>query len=298
MVQRKIVYEGLCCCGVTEYLSVNARCMDSMPFLAMAMVRNEGCRKALEKYKKVDKEQLLSAYRRTVYAYSCFLENFILEEREDARIALGMIQLVREEAPEEKRYNEWIKILSEGFRTEKSMIQKQIKVNGQFLEKVMEQKLPVNALIPEMMVQLVLAEELGVAIERDPAFYRVMRRMEEHLKSWIQEETWEATEQGKSFYNKLCKEHQNPENWFAGSWSMEYANELNDVIMIMNQFYLKEQILNKLSLEKKEAEILCSLDRNMDWNTYRRKLLIASLCKYIHEIQVAYEENMQKRESG
>ena len=295
MLQKKIVYEGLCCCGIAEGVLARARCIDSMPFLAMAIVRNERCRRALGRQER-NSGNCMFAYRRTVYAYSNFLENFVLEERPDVMKALGMIQLVREEQEEGERYQTLIEILNEGFRAIRGMIQKQAKVNGAFLEKDMDRNIPVNAVIPEMMVQLVLAEELGVPIERDVPFYRVIKRMEEHLNGWIQEEEWEASEEGKQLYCQFREEHQSVENWFAGSWSLNHARELNDVIMIMNQFHLKEQILNKICLQKEEAEILCSLDGKMDWDEYRKKLLIATLCKYIHEIHMLYMNVFQENE--
>ncbi len=296
MLQKKIVYEGLCCCGITEGVLARARCIDSMPFLAMAIVRNEGCRRALARCER-NLGNCVFAYKRTVYAYSNFLENFVLEERQDVRKALGMIQLIREEETEGKRYHILIEILNEGFRTTKRMIQKQEKISGAFLERDMDRKIPVNAVIPEMMVQLVFAEEYGVPIERDVPFYRVMKRMEEHLNGWIQEEgEWEASEEGKELYCRFCKEHENVGNWFAGSWSLDNANELNEVIMILNQFHLKEQILNKICLKEKEAEILCSLDEKMNWDEYRKKLLIATLCKYIHEIHILYTSMFRENE--
>ena len=61
---------------------------------------------------------------------------------------------------------------------------------------------------------------------------------------------------------------------------------------LLNIFGMETRALYGICLEKWEAEMLCTIFEEKDWERYKYVLLLATLCKYIQQIEAMYESEI------
>lgn len=266
--------------------------IDSTCFLVYALIRNERCREALIDYMKSGGERCYHAYKQSDYRDTPFLKWFGQEHRVLAKLSLGLIACIRnKEAESEVYYRDFMDIVYSGYKTLKNTIKKLHYMNGHNFHDFYsaEQDMPLN--VARMVVQLAVAEDLGVPVVEDYDFYIVLQILQNYENNWVEVlEPVKSTPDGRRTCRKFQEEHEQIKSYFWCHFSEndhEYGDEIE---LLFENFGMKVQMLAGIHLEQKEVEVICSLFEDIDWAEYKQILLVASMCKYIDQMERQYEE--------
>lgn len=274
--------------------------IDSIPFIVYGIVRNERSRTMLMEVTRDHAVQYCDAYRESAYYGTRFLEWFLLEERKAARIAIGFMMLLRKEEEDSSRYQLLMDIIYAGYRPMKNTIKKMHTFQGESLKDYMSYDNSMELDLSQMMLQLVIAEDLEIPIIQDYEFCQVVCMFMRYENGWLHDGGREEQDlsEGRRVYRRFLKEHNHPESYFASEY-LEMSGDEEDRVQeceekermreLFRLFGLELRMLSGICLERKEAENLCAVFEEKEWEAYRQLLLIATLCKYIRQIEVLYE---------
>lgn len=279
--------------------------VESILFLAYAVVRNEACRKAMMEYAKKEGEKCYEAYRESKFRESAFPSWFLVDDRLPASMAVGLIERIRQEYKtqqccvlrENRLYKSLMEILEEGYRNLKNQLKKADYIDGSMFQKIVKNSNDMVLAAAEMMVLLTMAEESEVPVHEDYDFYlglQMLLTYEEDLERLPELEN--TDNRGRRLHRQLQKEHLQMESYYTcyyldGAAAKE--NEL-DLELVFAYFHLNLRMLTGIELEQKDVEFLCSLTEDMKWEDYIQILLTATLCKYIHRLHKLCEEQDPK----
>ncbi len=279
--------------------------VDVIPFLAYGIARNSRCRSMLLQSAKECTGECLEAFRGSEYHTERFLRKFLLEERKAVKLAAGLMILLREEESDEK-YRMVMDIIYAGYRSVKNKTKKLDCLSGEAYQDIMEKDQVAELLLSQMVIQMVIAEDLGIPLAEDYKFCQVVCMLKDYENDRLhpQEKEIDMTE-GKRIYRKFLRDHWEPGAYYVSAFlekedgeTFEMWEKMED---LLNVFGMEIRALYGLNLEKWEAEMLCTIFEEKDWERYRYFLLIATLCKYIQQIESMYEneipEEVQYRKS-
>lgn len=279
--------------------------VESILFLAYAIVRNEACREAIREYAEKEGEYCYDAYKTSSYKDSDFLSWFLVDDRLPASMAVGLIERIRleEEAAkdsdtnEHRRYKDLIEILEKGYRNLKNQLKKTEYIDGSMFQKIVQDSNDMVHAASEMMVLLVIAEELEIPVHEDYDFYlglQILESYEEDLETLPEPEITENG--GRRLHRNLQKGHPRMESYYTCYYldGTETERSVPDPGAVFEYFHLNLRMLAGIELEQKDIDYICSLSEGMKWQEYKQTLLIASLCKYIHSLQQLCEKNDPK----
>lgn len=274
--------------------------IDSIPFIVYGIVRNGRSRAMLLEMTKDYAVQYWDAYRESAYYETRFLEWFLLEERKAARLAMGFMMLLREEEEDSDRYQQLMDIIYAGYRPMKNAIKKMHAFQGEHLRDYMSYDNSMELDLSQMMLQLVIAEDLDIPIVQDYEFCQAVCMFMRYENGWLHNGEGEETDlaEGRRIYRRFLKEHRHPESFFASEYlemskdeekQVQECKEKERMRELFRLFGLELRMLSGICLERKEAENLCAVFEEKEWEAYRLLLLIATLCKYIRQIEALYE---------
>lgn len=292
--------------------------IDVIPFVAYGIVRNSRCRNRLEESTVGCAAKCLEAFRQSEYNTAGYLQRFLLDERRAARLAIGLLLLLREEETEEK-YRMVLDIIYAGYKTLRNRMKKRDCLNGEYCCEIMTKDVGMEHVLAQMVIQMVIAEDMGIPFVYDYVFCQVvciLQSYEDDRKNGEVQDV-DMTE-GKRIYRKLLRKHWNPGSYYISAFLEEeedqaYAEEErgravkvrhggqsrdgacvqgDKIENLLYQFGLEIRALSGLCLEKWEAEALCAIFEEEDWDRYRYLLLVATLCKYIQQIEGMYEQDI------
>lgn len=276
--------------------------VESILFLAYAIVRNETCREAIMEYAEKEGETCYDAYKNSSYKDSDFLSWFLVADRLPASMAVGLIERIRLEeeaaedsdADEHRRYKDLTEILEKGYRNLKNQLKKAEYIDGSMFQKIVQDSNDMVHAASEMMVLLVIAEELEIPVHEDYDFYlglQILESYEEDLETLPEPEITENG--GRRLHRNLQKGHPRMESYYTCYYldGTETERTVPDPGTVFEYFHLNLRMLAGIELEQKDIDFICSLSEGMKWQEYKQTLLIASLCKYIHSLQQLCEKN-------
>ncbi len=282
-----------------EMMHLKEMRVDVIPFLMYAIVRNERCRSMLERIAEDCADSCIDAFRRSEYNAAAYLRKFLLTERRAAKLAAGLILLLRAggDGGNEERYRGIMDIIYAGYRPLKNVIKKLDCLEGEQYRDSLGKGLAMELELSRMVVQMVIAEDLSVPIAEDYEFCQVvcmLKRYEDDRLRSPGQETDMA--EGKRIYRELLRKHWNPGAYYVSAF-LENINEENNALWrrlesLLGQFGLETAALYGLCLEKWEAEVMCAVFEEKDWERYKYLLLVTTLCKYIQQIEAMYENDV------
>nr|WP_288976039.1 hypothetical protein [uncultured Blautia sp.] len=276
--------------------------VESILFLAYAVVRNEACRKTLMEYAKREGEKCYEAYKESKFRASAFPSWFLVDDRLPASMAVGLIERIRQEYKtqqccalrENRLYKSLMKILEEGHRNLKNQLKKAEYIDGGMFQKIVKNSNDMVLAAAEMMVLLIMAEESEVPVLEDYDFYLGLQMLLTYEGDLEKSPELEDTDnRGRRLHRHLQKEHLQMESYYICYYldgAVEKENEL-DLELVFAYFHLNLRMLTGIELEQKDVDFLCSLAEDMKWEDYKQILLTATLCKYIHRLQQLCEEH-------
>lgn len=279
--------------------------IDAVPFIAYALVRNSRCRSMLFESASGREKEWLEAFQGSEYQSERFLRKFLLDERKAAKLAVGLLLLLRKEESEEK-YRTVMNVIYAGYRSLKNVVKKLEHLNGKQYEELMEKDTMVELILSQMVIEMVIAEDLGIPRIEDYQFCQVvcMLKVYEERRLSPKEKEVDMSE-GKRIYRKFLKDHWEPGAYYVSDFleikNQEMCEKWERLEDLLNIFGMEARALYGICLEKWETEMLCTIYEEKDWEQYKQLLLIATLCKYIQQIEAMYEseipEEIQYRKS-
>ncbi len=270
--------------------------IDVVPFIAYAVVRNSRCRSMLLESVTGCEKECLEAFHGSEYQAERFLRKFLLDERKAAKLAVGLLLLLREEESEEK-YRMVMSIIYAGYKSLKNVVKKLDHLEGKQFEELMEKDTMVELILSQMVIEMVIAEDLGIPRLEDYQFCQVvcMLKVYEERRLCPKEKDVDMTE-GKRIFRKFLREHWEPGAYYVSDFLEKKNQEMCDrwerLEDLLNIFGMETRALYGISLEKWEAEMLCTIFEEKDWERYKQILLLATLCKYIQQIEMMYENEI------
>lgn len=279
--------------------------IDVIPFIAYAVVRNSRCRAMLLESVEGCEKQCLEAFHSSEYRAERFLRKFLLDERKAAKLAVGLLLLLRAEESEEK-YRMVMSIIYAGYKPLKNVVKKLDHLGGEQFEELMEKDIMVELILSQMVIEMVIAEDLGIPRLEGYQFCQAvcMLKVYEDRRLYPQEKEVDMAE-GKRIFRKFLREHWEPGAYYVSDFlekkNQEMCGRWEKLEDLLNIFGMETRALYGISLEKWETETLCAIYEEKDWERYKQILLIATLCKYIQQIEAMYEneipEEIQYRKS-
>lgn len=269
--------------------------IESLLFLVYAIVKNEKCREALMGISQEEKKACYQAYKVSSLVDSVFWTWFLQDEKYMAKLAAGMVELLRREACEKGEYYKlFIDILCSGYRMFRNQVRRSGCLEGEYFMELGKDEDNMVFAASLKMVVLVLAEDLGVPIEEDYDFYTVLQVLKHYEEEFT--ERWQsvgAGEEGRKIYEKLQKGHPDMTSCHACHFMDETAVHERGMELLLRYFHLNLRMLSGIALTRQDAQVICSLgeEEDMGWREYKQLLTIASLCKYISMLQNFCEEN-------
>jgi len=267
--------------------------IDVVPFIAYAVVRNSRCRSMLLESVTGCEKECLEAFHGSEYQAERFLRKFLLDERKAAKLAVGLLLLLREEESEEK-YRMVMGIIYAGYKPLKNVVKKLDYLEGKQFEELMEKDTMVELILSQMVIEMVIAEDLGIPRLEDYQFCQVvcMLKVYEDRRLCPKEKDVDMAE-GKRIFRKFLREHWEPGAYYVSDFlekkNQEMCGRWERLEDLLNIFGMETRALYGISLEKWEAEMLCTIFEEKDWERYKQILLLATLCKYIQQIEAMYE---------
>ena len=102
--------------------------------------------------------------------------------------------------------------------------------------------------------------------------------------------------EGKRIYRKFLREHQDPGTYYVSAFLENESHKTAALKSKMEQLFrlfdIELEALAGVHIEKWEAEMICSIFEEKDWERYKELLLTANLCKYIQQIELLYEDDI------
>ena len=200
--------------------------VDSLPFLIYAMVRNQRCRTALKEATDREADRCYEAYRESDLREAAFFCWFLQEDRELARNAAGLLLLARRQA-EGERCRALMEILNLGYKPLRNQIKKLNAFSGDNFSAALDDNSDMAENLSRMMVQMAIAEDLGIPVLHDYLFYIVLQMLLIYEEEMMSPPAGPAcTREGERCYRKLQKENPYLESYhasfyLAGSETME-----------------------------------------------------------------------------
>lgn len=279
--------------------------IDAVPFITYALVRNSRCRSMLFESASGCEMEWLNAFQGSEYQSERFLRKFLLDERKAAKLAVGLLILLRKEESQEK-YRTVMDAIYAGYRSLKKVVKKLEHLEGKQYEELMEKDTTAELILSQMVIEMVIAEDLGIPRTEDYQFCQIvcmLKVYEERRLSPKEKET--DMSEGKRIYRKFLKDHREPGAYYVSDFleikNQEMCERWERLEDMLNIFGMEARALYGICLEKWETEMLCTIYGEKDWEQYKQILLIATLCKYIQQIEEMYEsdipEEIQYRKS-
>lgn len=269
--------------------------MDILPFLVYGIVRNERCRGMLNKAAD-DTIECLDAFRLSEYNKDSFLRKFLLEERKVAKITAGLLLLLRKDE-NDRKYKEIMDIIYAGYQSVKKVIKKLDCLEGKRYKDSMYGNREMRMELSQMVIQMVIAEDLGIPLAYDYEFCQVACMLMLHKRDFMND--WQNDNQdmseGKRIYKKFIREHKNPGTYYVSAFledSVEPCTFQAKLGQLFSQFDIELDALAGIHMEKWEAEMLCTIFEEKDWEKYKYLLLLATMCKYIQQIEKMYDNDI------
>lgn len=300
--------------------------VDSLPFLIYAMVRNQRCRTALKEATDREADRCYEAYRESDLREAAFFCWFLQEDRELARNAAGLLLLARRQA-EGERCRALMEILNLGYKPLRNQIKKLNAFSGDNFSAALDDNSDMAENLSRMMVQMAIAEDLGIPVLHDYLFYIVLQMLLIYEEEMMSPPAGPAcTREGERCYRKLQKENPYLESYhasfyLAGSEIMErgkagnamgtgeagktasapasplpgrkwgIASPPEPMELLFLHYRLHPRMLAGIRLERRECEQIFSLFGALSEEEYESILLADTLCKYIEQLHRRCEEN-------
>ena len=189
--------------------------VDSLPFLIYAMVRNQRCRTALKEATDREADRCYEAYRESDLREAAFFCWFLQEDRELARNAAGLLLLARRQA-EGERCRALMEILNLGYKPLRNQIKKLNAFSGDNFSAALDDNSDMAENLSRMMVQMAIAEDLGIPVLHDYLFYIVLQMLLIYEEEMMSPPAGPAcTREGERCYRKLQKENPYLESYHA-----------------------------------------------------------------------------------
>lgn len=300
--------------------------VDSLPFLIYAMVRNQRCRTALKEATDREADRCYEAYRESDLREAAFFCWFLQEDRELARNAAGLLLLARRQA-EGERCRALMEILNLGYKPLRNQIKKLNAFSGDNFSAALVDNSDMAENLSRMMVQMAIAEDLGIPVLHDYLFYIVLQMLLIYEEEMMSPPAGPAcTREGERCYRKLQKENPHLESYHAsfylagseimergkagnamgrgetdktasapasplpgGKWGIASPPEPMELLFL--HYRLHPRMLAGIRLERRECEQIFSLFGSLSEEEYESILLAATLCKYIEQLHRRCEEN-------
>lgn len=297
--------------------------VDSLPFLIYAMVRNQRCRTALKEATDREVDRCYEAYRESDLREAAFFCWFLQEDRELARNAAGLLLLARRQA-EGERCRALMEILNLGYKPLRNQIKKLNAFSGDNFSAALDDNSDMAENLSRMMVQMAIAEDLGIPVLHDYLFYIVLQMLLIYEEEMMNPPAGPAcTREGERCYRKLQKENPYLESYHAsfylagseimergkagacgkagktasapasplpgGKWGIASPPEPMELLFL--HYRLHPRMLAGIRLERRECEQIFSLFGSLSEEEYESILLAATLCKYIEQLHRRCEEN-------
>ena len=300
--------------------------VDSLPFLIYAMVRNQRCRTALKEATDREADRCYEAYRESDLREAAFFCWFLQEDRELARNAAGLLLLARRQA-EGERCRALMEILNLGYKPLRNQIKKLNAFSGDNFSAALDDNSDMAENLSRMMVQMAIAEDLGIPVLHDYLFYIVLQMLLIYEEEMMSPPAGPAcTREGERCYRKLQKENPYLESYHAsfylagseimergkagnamgrgetgktasapasplpgGKWGIASPPEPMELLFL--HYRLHPRMLAGIRLERRECEQIFSLFGALSEEEYESILLAATLCKYIEQLHRRCEEN-------
>ncbi len=297
--------------------------VDSLPFLIYAMVRNQRCRTALKEATDREVDRCYEAYRESDLREAAFFCWFLQEDRELARNAAGLLLLARRQA-EGERCRALMEILNLGYKPLRNQIKKLNAFSGDNFSAALDDNSDMAENLSRMMVQMAIAEDLGIPVLHDYLFYIVLQMLLIYEEEMMSPPAGPAcTREGERCYRKLQKENPYLESYHAsfylagseimergkagacgkagktasapasplpgGKWGIASPPEPMELLFL--HYRLHPRMLAGIRLERRECEQIFSLFGSLSEEEYESILLAATLCKYIEQLHRRCEEN-------
>ncbi len=147
--------------------------LDVVPFLVYALVRNERCKAALGKLEDDLAQRCYEAFARSNYGEISLFCWFLQEEKHLAEIAAGLCLLTRQ-AQDESDYRTLMTVLYKGYKPLKNVIKKWKHFCGKDIKKLYVDQNDLVSSMSCMIVQLVIAQDLGLPLRYDYEFYVIL----------------------------------------------------------------------------------------------------------------------------
>ncbi|MCI9422983.1 MAG: hypothetical protein HFG81_09740 [Dorea sp.] len=270
--------------------------IDVIPFIVYGVVRNSRCKSMLLESLKGCEKECLKLFQGSEYQSAGFLRKFLLDERKAAKLMTGLLLLLRQEESEEQ-YRMVMNIIYAGYKSLKNVVKKLDYLTGKQFEELMRKDAMVEISLCQMVIEMVIAEDLDIPRLMDYQFCQVvcMLKIYEERRLNPQEMETDMAE-GKRIYRKFLREHREPGAYYVSEFleteNQEMCERWERMEKLLNIFGMETRALYGIYLEKWEAEMLCTIFEEKDWERYKYVLLLGTLCKYIQQIEAMYESEI------
>lgn len=303
--------------------------VESFCYLIHAVVKNERCRQELNRVTEPERDRYYQAYRESAYCDSPFLYRFLKPHKKAARMAIGMLELLRREgnrqdegAEEENlEYRRFMGVLYAGYRPVKNMVKRFRQISGEDLRGFGNQDGDMVDTLSRTVVAMVMAQDLQIFLEVDYFFYVMLRMLRFYDGEWMGEaKKLEPSGEAKESLRQIRRKYQDfgsfhrcyylqPDVWngitgeemLSGSDydRSEVADGEEKPFTELEQLFLQYQLslrmLSDIHLDRSEVEQLFAVFGPMEVEQFGWRLLTATLCKYIASLH-AEEETEQAEE--
>ena len=237
-----------------------------------------------------------------------------------------MLLLARRQA-EGERCRDLMEILNLGYKPLRNQIKKLNAFSGDNFSAALDDNSDMAENLSRMMVQMAIAEDLGIPVLHDYLFYIVLQMLLIYEEEMMSPPAGPAcTREGERCYRKLQKENPYLESYhasfyLAGSETMErgkagnamgareadktastsasllpggkwgIASPPEPMELLFLHYRLHPRMLAGIRLERRECEQIFSLFGSLSEEEYESILLAATLCKYIEQLHRRCEEN-------
>lgn len=268
--------------------------VDCTGFFVYGIVRNERCKKALEKYTEGcgTLEGGLEEYRD-----SRFMNWFRREERSAVQACMAIIKKIRK--GDEESEKAFLSIASSGYKRLRQRM-KRMKYQGENADLELQQDDFILTL-SSYVIAMMMAEELGIVMAEDLIYYLRISILEEYGRTMVAPWTEpEITPQGRAAFRIMSQRYicghyakcyfEGPEktieygDWKNEGMAGEERNEQLSIQRLFSIFRLDVRMIQGIVLSQKEQQQIFSLAPGLKWEEYEGALLIATLCVYIRQL--------------
>lgn len=301
--------------------------MDTMGYLVYGVLGNERCCDAFETYAEDKTAELYKEYRESEYFGQPILHMFLQEKKKTAALLIGLLCKARKDEQHEGYYNDLMKIIYTGYRKFKNQLKRFHKVPGENLMDILAGEGNILFIGAEVIIYLLIANDLNLKIIPDYDFYKSIYYINvcgSYFSYW---QDISISKEGMEFQKKIVKEGYDLYSYYNNyygvyldeeseeaktrrkKWEEEPVENLENVKVlcdpnqrnidekIFEQYGLNLRAFDEFKLKKDEAEQLCEIIKDTDMEDFETYLLIATLCKYIKELQnLCTQQSDEERE--